>query len=222
MREEALIKQWTYFYLFVTFYLISIILNFPFPHEYPLGEQIISIFGIPLATTQDVQYLGIATLVIFITSLFFLGHSLVRYHKRLIILAIILSGVIPAISIDVYQNTLASGIYAVSYNRDASSCNFNMIEEDTLQGECELPLKNNSGDQVSFSIGFYEDHVFERRTVSIMNEKGPYQVTLEGHEQKELSISTTIDVSQMESHIENGSASHVNIKLSSGEAFRDL
>ncbi|MYL35171.1 hypothetical protein GLW08_03810 [Pontibacillus yanchengensis] len=71
MAEERLIKQWTYNYVFIIFYTITIVLNFPFPHKYPLGEQII--LNISLASPQGVQYFGIITLVIFITSLVILA-----------------------------------------------------------------------------------------------------------------------------------------------------
>lgn len=72
--------------LFVT----SIILNFPFPHEIPFGETVASVLNIPIRTVNGLHYVGIASLALFIASLYFLTKSLEKYHGRFILFAITL------------------------------------------------------------------------------------------------------------------------------------
>ncbi|AXN38334.1 hypothetical protein DTO10_07740 [Peribacillus butanolivorans] len=57
-----------------------------------------------------------------------------------------------------FQKYFATGIYAISYERDISSCSFEMNNEKTLHGECELPFENYSRDDAQFTIEFFDEH----------------------------------------------------------------
>ena len=219
-----MIKSKKKFYLALILLVITMVFNFPFPHESPYGETIVSVLNIPIRSVNGFHYVGIASFLLFIVGLYLLVNSVEKYNGRLVVVAIIIVLAGPSMIANSFQKTFAKGIYAVSYERDLSRCHFEMINETTLLGECELPFENYSRNDVHFSIEFYEKYYFEDdvQMVSLMNNAAPYEVKLKGHERKTVKIKRNIDVSNMENHIEGGDASSVNIIIKSGEKSRRL
>lgn len=211
---------WTAILLFI----VSAVMNFPFPHAIPYGETVAEVFNFPIRSANGWHYVGIASLTIFITSIFFLTRSLKKYHMRAFLLAILIAIFVPAIILSTYQKTFAKGVNAVYYNDEVSICEFEMVNESTLSGECELSFENYSSKDVQFTLEFHEDYYFEDDVpmVVLMNNKAPYEVDLSGKEKKIVKLKTEIDVSNMENHIEGGSASGVNVIIKSGEKMRKL
>lgn len=208
----------------IILFIASVILNFPFPHESPYGETIASVFNIPIRSVSGLHYIGIASLVLLITSLVFLGMSLKKFHGRTVLLAIILAMLAPPMIADSFQKTLATGIYAVDYKRENSSCHFEMIDETTLHGECELSFENYSKEDVQFTIEFHDKYYMEDeiQTISLMNNNAPYEVELKGKSRRTIILESDIDVSNMESHVEQGSGAFVNIIIKSEGKMRKL
>ncbi|MBS4209512.1 hypothetical protein [Bacillus sp. FJAT-50079] len=219
-----MIKNKTKFYLALFFLFTTMVLNLPFPHESLYGETIVSAFNIPIRSVNGFHYIGISLFLLFLISIYLLINSLEKYHGRIVILAIILVSIGPSMIASSFQKTIATGIYAINYERDLSSCHFEKINETTLLGECKLPFQNFNRNDVHYTIEFYEKYYFEDdiRMLSLMNNDSPYEVELKGHERKTVKIKTYIDVSNMENHIENGEASSVNIIIKSGEKSRRL
>ncbi|SDC98024.1 hypothetical protein SAMN05421663_105298 [Terribacillus halophilus] len=211
---------WTSLVLFI----VTTAMTIPFPHKNPLGETVVAMFQFPIRTVHGLHYMGITALILFIASLFFLTRSLEKYHVRAVLLAIVIAVFLPSMIVEFYQKTLATGVDAVYYDEEWSNCDFEMVDGSTLSGECELPFENYSSDDVEFSVEFYEKYDFEDDTpmVSLLNDKAPHKVSLMGKERKLVKIKTRIDVSEMENHIEGGSASGVNIIIKSGEKMRKL
>jgi hypothetical protein len=58
--------------------------------------------------------------------------------------------------------------------------------------------------------------------ITLLNQNGPHEVLLKGKERKTIKIEAEIDVSQMESHVENGDAAMVNLLIKSGKNYRKL
>jgi len=199
-------------------------LNFPFPHKNPYGEAAVSVLNIPVTSVNGFHYVGITSLLLLITSLYFLVKSLKKYHVRCVLIAIMVSIFAPLFVASTFQKTIATGIYAISYQSDESVCTFEMKNETTLHGVCELPFENYGKNNTQFNIEFYERYSFEDdvRMVSLMNNGAPYEVRLIGKEIKRVIIETDIDVSQMENHIEQGEARFVTIIIKSGERTRRL
>ena len=83
-----------------------------------------------------------------------------------------------------FKKPCNSYLYAISYGSNESHCSFEMINETTLHGDCELALKNYSRNDVQFIIEFYEQYKVEsdERMVSLMNNNAPYEVRLRGQE----------------------------------------
>ncbi|WP_226035180.1 hypothetical protein [Aquibacillus saliphilus] len=146
------------------------------------------------------------------------------HYGRLTVLAIVLVLFLPPFLVNSYQKTIATGVYALSYQQEDSNCTFELENETTLLGVCELSFKNYSLEDVSFTIEFYEDYVFEDdiRMVSLMNNNAPYQVNMRARGDKRVKIETEIDVSEMENYPHGGSASGVNIIIRSEDKYRKL
>jgi len=205
-------------------FFISIALNFPFPNKNPFGEVVFSVLNIPIKSVSGFQYVGITSLLLLISSLYLLVKSLKKYRVRWVLVAIMVAIFTPPFIASTFQKTIATGIYAISYESQESICNFEMKNETTLHGVCELPFENYSRNSNQFTIEFYENYPFEDdvQMISLMNNDAPYEVKLRGKERKRVIIETDIDVSQMEYHIESGQASYVAIIIKSGEKTRKL
>lgn len=219
-----MLKNKKLLFISLILFVISIVLNFPFPHEYPYGESIVSILNIPIRTTHGLQVVGITSLLLLIASLFFFSKSLKKHKGRFVLLSIVLALFLPPFLADAYQKTLATGIYAISYEEETSECSFDLITDNSLQAICEFSFKNNSNNNVTFDINFYETYPFEEdaKMISLMGINAPYTVNMEAKESKQVKIETMIDVSNIINHVENGSASSVNIIIQAGEKVRRL
>ncbi|QHS23807.1 hypothetical protein GWK91_13000 [Virgibacillus sp. MSP4-1] len=212
------------FYMAFIPFIAAMILNFPFPHRHPFGEEIVSILNIPVATVNGLQSVGLTSLLLLIISLFMFYNSLKKYQSRFVLMAIIAGIFLPNALADTYQKTLADGIYAISYDQEASECSFEMITADTMQAVCELPFENLNGKDVSFHIDFYDQYPFEEeaRMVSLLNQIEPYKATIKADNYKLVTIKANIDVSEVDNHVTSGTAGHVNIIIKQGDQLRKL
>lgn len=209
------------FYTAIILFVTLLILSLPFPNEGYLGETIATDFNIPVRSEGGISYIGFSFFFIFFTSLFLLNNSIDKYNTRAILMAVLIAIFGPSSFVSLYQKTFATDIYAVSYDGDMSSCNFHMIDKNTLQGECMLPFKNYSSNDVKFSIEFYEEYD-DFQFVTVMNNNGPYEVELKGNQRKTEKIESNIDVSKLKEHITGGSAMGVKIIMKSGKKMREL
>ncbi|MFJ7737683.1 hypothetical protein ACIQ2D_15320 [Lysinibacillus sp. NPDC097287] len=219
-----LIKDKKLIYIALVPFFISMALNFPFPHKNPYGKVVVSALNIPIKSVNGFHYVGITSLLLLIVSLYLLVKSLKKYHVRGVVIAILVAIFTPPYVASTFQKTIATGIYAISYESQESICNFEMKNETTLHGVCELPFENYSRNSNQFTIEFVEHYPYEDdvRMVSLMNNAPPYEVMLRGKERKRVIIETDIDVSQMEDHIDGGQAGFVTIIIKSGEITRKL
>lgn len=219
-----MIKDKKLLYIALVPFILSMALIFPFPHKNPYGEAVALVLNIPIKSVNGFHYVGITSLLLLIASLYLLAKSLKKYQIRWILIAILVAIFTPPFVANTYQKTIATGIYAISYQDHESICNFEMKNEETLHGICELPFENYSKNSHQFTIEFYEEYPFEDdiQMVSLMNSDAPYEVRLRGKERKRVIIETDINVSQMENHIESGQASYVTIIIKSGERTRKL
>ena len=223
-NDGILIKNRKLIYIALVPFIISMALNFPFPHKNPYGEAVVLVLNIPLRTVNGFHYVGFASFLLLIASLYLLVKSLGKYHFRFVLIAIVASIFIPPIVANIIQKTIATGIYAISYQSEESNCNFEMKNETTLHGICELPFENYNRGNTQFTVEFYEHYPFEDdiQILSLMNNDAPYEVTLRGKERKRVIIETDIDISQMKNHIDAAHARDVTIIIKSGEKIRKL
>lgn len=217
-----MLENKTFFYIALIFFLMCMVLAFPYPNEYSFGESIAPIFHIPVHN-EGWQYIGIAWFVFLVTGFIFLGKSLQKYHARFALLAFVITLLLPGFVAEAYQKTLGSGIYAVHYDKEWSQCTFDMKEGDNskLYGVCELPFENYSGDTVEFTLEFREKlEEQEPPMMSLLNEEEPIVVKLVDHEKKIVRVEKVIDVSK--AHIYGGDAMGVDILIKTEEKSREL
>ncbi|MGE6486884.1 hypothetical protein [Paenisporosarcina sp. NPDC076898] len=203
--------------------VLVMILNFPFPHAEPFVAGNMSAMNIPIKDRDGYMFGGIILFFILIVGIYLVGTSIGKYRKRLVFLAIILYFSLPFILINVYQNTVASGIYAIHYELDSSQCAFEKLDETKMKVQCQLPFENFSEKTTNFDVSFDDQAFFEERfnVIPLINENGPYPVTLQGHESKLVIIQTEVELSKLKG-LTGGTAYQVHIEISQGNKLRRL
>lgn len=189
------------------------VLNFPFPHKYPLGEGLLTIFNIPVTLESGIHLPGILVLILLLGSFYLLAKSLDMFKGRVILAAILAVSLMPPFLADMYQRTAASGIYAVKYEKELSTCSFEMGERKHLHGTCTVPLKNYSSRGADFSLSFSDYPDTEIPFASLMNKAGPFSIHLDPNEERFIELTADIDVSGMDHYTDSGEGSYINIVI---------
>lgn len=202
----------------------------PFPHRYPFGEKILSNLHIPTRISLEKEALGgfhILAIILFIflvAGLYFLAKSIKKHHVRIIISAFVAVSIIPNMLVNIYQTNFATGIYAVHYNNEGSTCSYEMTDEQKVYAECELQFGNYGHKEVDFEVVFDEEFVNagEGLTESLMNADAPYDITLRANEWKTVKIRTDIDLSGTDVRLYNGEKTGMKATIRSADKERDL
>lgn len=210
--------------LISSFILFSICLYlfFPFPNNEMLDVRV-TVMSFPISDQNGYIPLGIVGVILFIFAIILLAIGMKKYHLRTIIVVVLIYSLLPNFLITVYQEMLASGITAISYDGEGR-CDFNQVEKDLLNGECSLELYNRSNEAVSFEMEFVDSYFDEDgvRMESLMNLAGPYLITLEGNHKETIHFQELLELSDVSNHIEGGSSYGIHIKLINGEEERIL
>ncbi len=201
-------------------FCICMYLYFPFPNN-ELKDARTTFMSFPIRDQDGYIVLGIVGSVLFIIAMILLVRGLKKYHFRSVIIVAIVYGLLPQILIFAYQETFASGIYAISHDGNGN-CKFDSVGEDLLNGECNVVLHNHSNKAVSFELEFVESDRWGdgERFESLMNLAGPFNITIEANRKKSIHLREIIDVSDVQNRIESGSSSNVHFKLIDGEDIR--
>ena len=201
---------------------ICMFLYFPFPYNVMI-EARSTFMSFPISNQDGFILSGIIGSVLFIIAIILLGVSLKKYQLRTIVIVVISYAILPNLLITMYQETIASGIMAVSYDGNGK-CNFENVREDLLSGECSLVLHNRSNESVSFELEFLDSVFFEDevRMESLMNLAGPYSITIEANRKKSIHLKELLDVSDVPKHIEGGASTNIHFKITDDETTRIL
>ncbi|WP_235801847.1 hypothetical protein [Ureibacillus manganicus] len=178
----------------------------------------------PIRDHEGYIMLGIFGSILFVIAMILLVIGLKKYHFRSVLLVAIIYSLLPNALIFIYQETFATGIYAVSYDQ-MGRCEFDTIDEDLkiMEGECQLELKNHSNKPVTFELEFLDSYIAkENRSESLMNVAGPFAITIEGNQKKLIDLKETLDVSTIPNHIHSGYSNNVHIKIIDNKASRIL
>ncbi|MGE7921439.1 hypothetical protein ACQKM9_21250 [Viridibacillus sp. NPDC093762] len=202
--------------------VICMYLNFPFPYNVML-EASFTFMSFPIRNQDGYIVLGIIGSVLFIIAMILLVIGMKKYHFRTLVIVVIIYAILPKLLITIYQETLASGIMAISYDGNGK-CDFENVEEDLLNGECNLLLHNRSNEDVSFDLEFLDSYSMEDevRMESLMNLAGPYSITIEAKREKSIKLKELLDLSVVPKHIDGGTSFNIHIKLIDGETTRTL
>lgn len=177
----------------------------------------------PIRDQDGYVVLGLIGSVMFIFAMILLAYSMEKYKIRTIIIALIGYALVPNIVITAYQETIANGIYAISYDGNGD-CSFDTVEQDIINGECSFVLHNRSNKPVSFELEFLDTDLWrdDTRFESLMNIAGPYRMTIEANHKKMIHLEELLDVSEVPNRIEGGTSFRVHFKLMDGENERNL
>lgn len=201
---------------------ICMYLYFPFPNNEML-DAYSTFMSFPISNQDGYIVLGIIGSAMFLIAIILLMIGMKKYHFRTIVLVVIVYTFLPKFLIMTYQETLASGIMAISYDGEGQ-CNFENVSEDLINGECNLILHNRSNEAVTFELEFLDSYFMEDgvRMESLMNVVGPHSITIEANQEKSIYIKELLDLSGIPKHIESGTSFNVHINLIDGETKRTL
>lgn len=201
---------------------ICMYLFFPFPDNVLLDSRS-TFMTFPIRNKGGYIVLGIIGSVLFVIAMILLVIGLKKYHFRTVLIVAIVYVLLPQILITFYQETLASGINAISYDGNGK-CNFDFVSEDLLNGECNFVLHNHSNEAVSLELEFLDSYFMDDgvRMESLMNLAGPYSITIEANHKKSIQLNELLDVSDVPKHIEGGSSVNIHFKIIDDETTRTL
>ncbi|WP_216831409.1 hypothetical protein [Alkalihalobacterium elongatum] len=199
---------------------ICMFLFFPFPNNV-LFQARSTFMSFPISNQDGYILLGIIASVLFIMAIVLLAIGMKKYRLRSIVIVLIVYAFLPNILITMYQETLASGIKAISYDANGT-CNFEYVSEDFLNGECRLVLHNRSNKAVTFELEFLDSFFMEDelRMESLMNLAGPHQMTIGANQKKSIYLKELLNVSDVLKHIHGGTSNGIHVKLIDEESTR--
>lgn len=191
----------------------------PFPNNETI-DAYSKFMSFPISNQDGYIVTGIIGAVLFIIAMTLLVMGIKKYHFRTIVIVIIVYTFLPQLLIMVYQETLANGIMAVSYDGNGS-CNFENVREGVLNGKCDLVLHNHSSKDVTFELEFLDSYIDEGiRDESLMNLNGTYSITIKANQKKAIHLKELLDVKDVPKHIDGGSSMDIHVKLSNGKTSR--
>ncbi|MCM3409494.1 hypothetical protein [Metabacillus litoralis] len=204
--------------------ILCICMSFYFP--YPTNKTIdarASFMMLPIRDQDGYVVLGIIGSFLFILAMILLGIGLKKYRVRTMIIVVLGYSFLPTFLITIYQETLAKGIAAISYDGNGT-CQFDHVSEDLLNGECSIVLQNRSSESVSFEIEFLDSFFPEDevRMESLMNLNGPHRFTIEGNSEETIEVKALLDLTDVPNPISGGTTTNIHIKLIEGEDIRIL
>ena len=221
--NKRIIRNHKRLYVAIGIFILVMIVSSPFPHTVPFSAGSIKIMSIPIRDADSYNLVGVFLLMVLCVGIYLLATSLEKYRVRLVFLGLFLYFVLPLMAINVYQNTFASGIYAIDYDLDTSECKFEQLDDKRMEVICDLPVENLSDNEVNFDIQFFNETLFEEKNklVPLMNKDAPYHVSLQGHETNVVRIKTVLDVPRLNG-FSGGSSNQIHIEISQGEKMRLL
>ncbi|RTR34099.1 hypothetical protein EKG37_06760 [Robertmurraya yapensis] len=177
----------------------------------------------PLRNHDGWVPMGIFYSVLFLIALVLIVNGLKKYRIRTLFAVTIIYGLLPLSLITFYQETFANGIMAISYD-GSGNCTFESVDENVINGECNITLLNHSNEPVSFELQLVDSVYFEDavKMESMMNTAGPFQITLPPNQEEIIKLKELLDLKDDPSHITNGSVSMIHIQISDGKRTRVL
>ncbi|RLJ87033.1 hypothetical protein [Planococcus citreus] len=202
-------------------FAICMYLFFPFSNT-AIKEAQFVFMSFPIQDQEGYNLLGIIGSIMFIGAIILLFNSLEKYRFRIVVAVVIVYMFLPNLLIATYQETLANGIAAISYDGNGQ-CDF-VTMDDSMDAECNLVLHNRSDEAVTVELEFIDSLFMEEdmRMESLMNLAGPYTVTLAANSKKHIHLKELIDLSGVPAHIDSGTSFGINLKIKAGNKTRIL
>lgn len=199
--------------------IICMCLFFPYPNNRMI-DVTTTFMSFPIINGDGYISLGLIGSGLFIIAMILLVMGMKKYHYRSVLIVLILYTIMPTLLITAYQETFANGIAAISYNGNGD-CEFELIREDVMNGECNFVLHNRSNETVTFELEFIDSYIEDdTRMESLMNLAGPYHITLNANDKQSFQLKKSLDLSNVSNHIYGGTSYDIHFKLIEGEKTR--
>ncbi|TYS63466.1 hypothetical protein FZC76_19800 [Sutcliffiella horikoshii] len=196
-------------YVSVSMIVIAMIMSFPFELNSPYGPERTSVLSIPKRTVEGTVYVGVITVSILLLGIVFLVIALKEYRARAVIMTVLLFMFGPLMIAEAYQTTFATGIDAISYDKERSTCSYEAKDETTMTAQCELYLQNHSKEDVSFKLTFYEEEFL--KGPQYMNNGGPFDIIVPPKNENPIIVKRVLKLEKEQPF--SGSDSHFNVIL---------
>ncbi len=212
-----MIKNKGSFVLAIIILFICMLLFFPFP-ENKLNGATTSFMSFPINDQDGFNTVGIIGSILYIAAIVLLVSSLKKYRIRLVFLTMFAYALVPTAAIWLYQHTLASGIYALSYD-NRSECTFESDGDGHIYAACNIELKNHSRNDVSFNLELLES-TYDKQFPLEEFLKGSYPVTVKGKGSQTVLIEDEIDRPDLKDEFNGSSSGFLRIKATDGDSER--
>ncbi|PFA63039.1 hypothetical protein CN378_18550 [Bacillus sp. AFS015802] len=200
--------------------IICMSLYFPFPNNQLLYTRT-TFMSFPISDYDGYNVLAIIGSFLFIFAIVLLVKGISKYHVRTVIIVLFAYTLFPLGMVWMYQETLATGIAAISYD-GKGTCDFEQVKNELFKGECNLLMTNHSGHPVTFEVEFLDTFfpLSDTRLTSLMNENGPVEITIEANREKMVNLEEVLDLSNVPNHVDGASTMDVHFKILNGDKER--
>ncbi|TPG76154.1 hypothetical protein EEL32_23755 [Brevibacillus laterosporus] len=128
---------------------LLLLLGASFPHKTTVLYRLLQQIGIPTnIETFQVDGIFLILLFFFVLALFLKEYGV---GKTILILWIAVP-LATSLLIGGFQHFIATGVYALDYEKKRSSCNYKKTSDGLVKGSCQFYIKNYGGKEVYFSI----------------------------------------------------------------------
>ena len=121
-KKDKVIKSKVTLICSVVILSICMSMFFPYPNNEMMEARTL-FMSFPLSNQDGVVVLGIVGSIMYIIAMVLLYFSMEKYRARTVILAVFVYAFLPSILITGYQETLATGVKAISYDNNGT-CSF--------------------------------------------------------------------------------------------------
>ncbi|MFC0559770.1 hypothetical protein [Halalkalibacter alkalisediminis] len=207
-----------FLYAAVLLFVLTMLFIFPFPNQTPFGTRIFNWLGIPAYSNMEHEmgfhYVGIIAMVFLLMSLILFHQMLPKWNGSVVLACILFFLFGPVVLINVYQTFLASGVHAISYEKEWSECIYELNEAEMVADiECILAFENKGKSEVDFEIELVERFYFthDAKTYSYLNDLGPHVVELYSKEKKFVRLEGQFQISDEENYIYSGNSKGIEV-----------
>ncbi len=148
---EQWIENKRHFWEGIILLLLIGLITLEFPGEHSMLERLFLWLGIPLYSNSREEtgwhFAGILAIIGFFYAFVSLLSSVSRHRFLLFMAAALLLNYAPDALLNLYQRTLAPGVYAVHMRDNAAYCNYKLKDE-RISGDCTIQLTNRGGDRL--------------------------------------------------------------------------
>ncbi len=219
---EQWIENKRHFWEGIILLLLIGLVTLEFPGEHSLLERLFRWLGIPLYSNPREEsgwhFAGILAVIGFFYAFVSLLSSVSRHRFLLFVAAAMLLNYAPDAWLNLYQRTLAPGVYAVHTRDNAASCSYTLMDE-RISGMCTIQLTNRGGDRLELDAALVHRTFSKRAGVQRMPDI-PVTEPVTLHPRQSTEVNLPLDYPLAGWQEISGSGATFKVKLSDGNRDR--